>query len=115
MNTQPLKRGDEVIVPTLSWSTTYYPLQQYGLKLRFVDIEIDTLNANVQEIIKACTSKTKLIVAVNILGNPMELSKLRSFCKSKNIYLMEDNCESMGAKINGKFTGTFGSFKAPPK
>ncbi len=104
----PLKKGDEVIVPTLSWSTTYYPLQQYGLKLRFVDIEIDTLNVNVQEIIKACTSKTKLIVAVNILGNPMELSKLRSFCKSKNIYLMEDNCESMGAKINGKFTGTFG-------
>ena len=40
----PLKKGDEVIVPTLSWSTTYYPLQQYGFKLRFVDIDINTLN-----------------------------------------------------------------------
>ena len=69
---------------------------------------IDTLNASVQNIIKAYTKKTKLIVAVNILGNPIELSKLRSFCRSKKIYLMEDNCESMGAKINGKFTGTFG-------
>ena len=107
-NKNPLKKGDEVIVPTLSWSTTYYPLQQYGLKLRFVDIDIDTLNASVQNIIKAYTKKTKLIVAVNILGNPIELSKLRSFCRSKKIYLMEDNCESMGAKINGKFTGTFG-------
>ena len=105
---QPLKRGDEVIVPTLSWSTTYYPLQQYGLKLRFVDIDLETLNVNVDNIIKACTRKTKLIVAVNILGNPLELSKLRLFCKKKKIYLMEDNCESMGAKINGKYAGTFG-------
>ena len=67
-----------MIVPTLSWSTTYYPLQQYGLKLRFVDIDLETLNVNVDNIIKACTRKTKLIVA-NILGNPLELSKL--FCK----------------------------------
>jgi len=105
---QPLKKGDEVIVPTLSWSTTYYPLQQYGLKLKFIDIEIDTLNMSVEKIIKACTSKTKLIVAVNILGNPMELFKLRSFCKKRKIYLMEDNCESMGAKIKKKYSGTFG-------
>ena len=55
----PLKKGDEVIVPTLSWSTTYYPLQQYGLKLRFVDINIDTLNVSVENIIKACTKKNK--------------------------------------------------------
>ena len=99
---------DEVIVPTLSWSTTYHPLQQYGLKLRFVDIDINTLNVSVENIIKACTKKTKLIVAVSILGNPVHLSKLKAFCKSKNIYLMEDNCESMGAKINGKYSGTFG-------
>jgi CDP-4-dehydro-6-deoxyglucose reductase, E1 len=105
---RPLKKGDEVIVPTLSWSTTYYPLQQYGLKLKFVDINIETLNVSVDTIIKACTKKTKLIVAVNILGNPMDLFKLRMFCKKRNIYLMEDNCESMGAKINGKYAGTFG-------
>lgn len=104
----PLKRGDEVIVPTLSWSTTYYPLQQYGLKLRLVDIDIESLNVNVDNIIKACTKKTKLVVAVNILGNPIDLNRLRKFCRKKKIYLMEDNCESMGAKINGKYTGTFG-------
>ena len=83
-------------------------MQQYGLKLRFVDIDINTLNVSVENIIKAYTKKTKLIVAVSILGNPVHLSKLKAFCKSKNIYLMEDNCESMGAKINGKYSGTFG-------
>ena len=104
----PLKRGDEVIVPGLAWSTTYHPLQQYGLKVRLVDINIDTLNSNSEDIIKAVTKKTKAILAVSILGNPVELGRLKKFCKKKNIYLIEDNCESMGARINGKFTGTFG-------
>lgn len=105
---KPLKRGDEVIVPTLSWSTTYHPLQQYGLKLKFVDVNLSTLNFNVDDVIKACTKRTKLILAVSILGNPVELKKLKNFCKKKNIILMEDNCKSMGAKIGNQFTGTFG-------
>lgn len=104
----PLRRGDEVIVPALAWSTTYHPLQQYGLKIRLVDIDINTLNAKADDIIKSVTSKTKAIVAVSILGNPVELDKLKKFCFKKKIYLIEDNCESMGAKIKGKFTGTFG-------
>jgi CDP-6-deoxy-D-xylo-4-hexulose-3-dehydrase len=108
LSKNPLKSGDEVIVPTLSWSTTYHPLQQYGLKLRFVDIDLDTLNAPVDKIVKAVTKKTRLIVAVNILGNPTKLDVLRNFCKKRKIYFMEDNCESMGAKVNKKFAGTFG-------
>lgn len=106
---KPLKRGDEAIVPGLAWSTTYHPLQQYGLKIRIVDIDINSLNVRAEDIIRSVTNKTKLIVAVSILGNPVELDKLRSFCNKKNIYLMEDNCESMGAKIGKKFTGTFGA------
>ena len=105
---EKLKPGDEVIVPTLSWSTTYHPLHQYGLKLKFVDIDINTLNVKVEDVIAAVTKKTKLIVAVSILGNPVELEKLRKFCSKKKIYLMEDNCESMGAKVGKRFTGTFG-------
>ncbi len=105
---KPLKKGDEVIVPALSWSTTYHPLQQYGLKLKILDINIDTLNVDVEEIEKYITKKTKLIVAVGILGNPLNLKKLANICKKKNIYLMEDNCETMGAKVGNKFTGTFG-------
>ncbi len=104
----PLKPGDEVIVPAVSWSTTYHPLQQYGLKLKFVDIDINTLNIDYELLERSITQKTKLIVAVSILGNPAPLDKMAKLCKKKNIYFMEDNCESMGAILNNKFCGTYG-------
>jgi len=103
-----LCKGDEVIVPAVSWSTTYAPLQQYGLKVKFVDINIDTLNIDIDQLKKAITSKTKAIFAVNLLGNPNEYNEILSLCKDKNIILLEDNCEAMGAKYQGKYTGTFG-------
>ena len=99
----PLKPGDEVIVPAVSWSTTYHPLQQYGLKLKFVDIDINTLNIDYELLERSITKKTKLIVAVSILGNPAPLDKMAKLCKKKNIYFMEDNCESMGAYLNNKY------------
>jgi len=104
----PLKRGDEVIVPAVSWATTYYPLQQYGLKLKFLDVELDTLNMDVSRLEEALTSKTRMVVAVSILGNPCALNILREFCDKHGLYLFEDNCESMGAILNGKPCGTFG-------
>ena len=104
----PLKRGDEVIVPSISWATTYYPLQQYGLKLKHLDIELDTLNIDVSRLEDALTSKTRMVVAVSILGNPCALDILREFCDNNGLYLFEDNCESMGASLNGKPCGTFG-------
>ena len=103
-----LDKGDEVIVPAVSWSTTYFPLQQYGLKLKFVDIDLNTLNYDLIQLEKAITNKTKLIVAVNILGNPNNFTKIKSIIKGKEIILMEDNCESMGAKFGSEYTGTFG-------
>ncbi|HEY1736972.1 MAG TPA: DegT/DnrJ/EryC1/StrS family aminotransferase [Methylovirgula sp.] len=105
---RPLQRGDEAIVPALSWATTYHPLQQYGLKLKFVDIELDTLNIDVSQLERALTPKTRLIVAVSILGNPAALDVLRKFADKHGLYLLEDNCESMGAELNGKQAGTFG-------
>ena len=104
----PLKRGDEVIVPSISWATTYYPLQQYGLKLKFLDIELETLNSDVSKLEEALTPKTKMVVAVSILGNPCSIKVMREFCNKHGLYLFEDNCESMGAELNGKLCGTFG-------
>ena len=66
----PLQAGDEVIVPAVSWATTYYPLYQYGLKLKFVDTDINTLNFDLKQLEAAITDKTKMIFAVNLLGNP---------------------------------------------
>lgn len=105
---RPLKRGDEVIVPAISWATTYHPLQQYGLKLRFLDVELDTLNMDVSMLGKALTSKTRMVVAVSILGNPAALDVMRDFCDRHGLILFEDNCESMGATLGGRPCGTFG-------
>jgi len=104
----PLKRGDEVIVPCISWSTTFHPLHQYGLRLKFVDIDLHTLNYDIEELKKAVTKKTKMIVAVSILGNPCQFDEITKLCKENNIILFEDNCESMGAKFGSRYTGTFG-------
>ncbi|WP_448191815.1 DegT/DnrJ/EryC1/StrS family aminotransferase [Azospirillum sp. sgz301742] len=105
---RPLQRGDEVIVPAISWATTYHPLQQYGLKLRFVDVELDTLNMDVSKLEQALTPKTRAIVPVSILGNPAALDVIRAFADAHGLYVLEDNCESMDAELGGKKTGTFG-------
>ena len=103
-----LKRGDEVIVPAVSWSTTYFPLQQYGLRLKFVDIDLFTLNYDLGALESAITEKTKMIMVVNVLGNPNNFDVIDNFIRDKNIFILEDNCESMGAEYNGRQTGTFG-------
>jgi len=105
---RPLHRGDEVIVPSISWATTYYPLQQYGLRLRFVDVDLFTLNIDVSQLERALTPRTRMVVAVSILGNPCALDELRAFCDRHGLYLFEDNCESMGATLDGKPCGSFG-------
>jgi CDP-4-dehydro-6-deoxyglucose reductase, E1 len=105
---RPLQRGDEVIVPAISWSTTYHPLQQYGLKLKFIDVELDTLNIDVSKIEQAIGPRTRMILAVSILGNPAALDVMRKIADKHGLYFMEDNCESMDAEIAGRKTGTFG-------
>ena len=104
----PLKAGDEVIVPCVSWATTYHPLHQYGLKLKFVDVELDSLNIDISKLEAAITENTKMIVGVSILGNPARLEELREFADKHNLYFLEDNCESLDAEIDGVKAGTFG-------
>jgi CDP-6-deoxy-D-xylo-4-hexulose-3-dehydrase len=103
-----LKRGDEVIVPAVSWSTTFYPLYQYGLKIKFVDIDLHTLNYDLDQLEQAVTDNTRSIMAVNLLGNPNDFERIQQIIGERNIVLMEDNCESMGAQYEGKHAGTFG-------
>lgn len=105
-----LNPGDEVIVPAVSWSTTYCPLAQFGLKLVFVDIDKETLNIDINSLEKSISNKTKMIFLVNLLGNPNDFDKIKSLVAGKNIIVAEDNCESLGAKYNGKYAGTFGLF-----
>lgn len=92
----------------MSWSTTYFPLQQYGLKLKFVDIDLETLNYDLEALSSAITDQTKMIMVVNLLGNPNDFDAINEMIKDTDIFILEDNCESMGAEYKGKQTGTFG-------
>ena len=103
-----LQFGDEVLVPAVSWSTTYAPLHQYGLPIRFVDVDPQTLNIDISKVEAAITDKTRALFAVNLLGNPIDYTILKPILEKYNILLIEDNCESLGAKLYGRHTGTFG-------
>lgn len=103
-----LQPGDEIIVPAVSWSTSYYPFSQYGLKLKFVDIDLETLNYSLPALQDAVSDQTRAILAVNLLGNPNDFNQLQKIIDGRNIILLEDNCESLGASYNGKMAGTYG-------
>lgn len=105
LNLQP---GDEVIVPPVSWSTTYFPLYQYGLHLKFVDIDAQTLNYDLDALEDAVSARTRAIMVVNLLGNPNDFHRLEQIATRHGLFLIEDNCESMGATYQGRQTGTFG-------
>jgi CDP-6-deoxy-D-xylo-4-hexulose-3-dehydrase len=105
---RPLVRGDEVIVPAISWATTYHPLQQYGLKLKIVDIDLQTINMDCRQLEAAMGPRTRAIVGVSILGNPAALDVMRRFADEHGLYFLEDNCESMDAELAGRKAGTFG-------
>jgi CDP-6-deoxy-D-xylo-4-hexulose-3-dehydrase len=108
MKNSPLKPGDHILVPAVSWSTTYYPVNQCGFILDFVDVDAKTLNIDVNLVRSAITPKTKAIFAVNLLGNPADLVELRNIAAEHKILLIEDNCESLGAEIQNQKTGSFG-------
>ncbi len=101
-------RGN-IIVPALGWSTTYFPVEQCGFTLNFVDIDKYTLNIDPEKIEKAINSDTVAILVVNILGNPCDFKKIKRIAKKNKLLLLEDNCESFGAITNNnKLTGTEG-------
>lgn len=97
-----------IIVPAVSWSTTYFPVHQNGFDLKFVDVNPFTYNLDVQTVEKNIDSNTIGVFAVNLLGNPCPLDDLKKLCDNYDLVLLEDNCESLGAKLNGKQCATFG-------
>ena len=103
-----LKRGDEVIVPAVFLEHYIFPIIPIWFKFKFVDIDLETLNFDLQKLEETVTEKTKLILAVNLLGNPNDFDEIKKIIGTKNIFLLEDNCESLGAEFKGKKTGTIG-------
>lgn len=103
-----IKRGDEVITVAAGFPTTVAPIIQYGAIPVFVDVELETFNIDVTMLEKALSAKTKAVMIAHTLGNPFNLSAVTDFCKKNNLWLIEDNCDALGSKYKGKFTGTWG-------
>lgn len=105
-----LKCGDKIIVPTVCWSTSVWPILQNNLVPVFVDINQNTLNADIDKIqeLLETDSSIKAIMAVHILGNSTNMNRLMELKEKHNLLLIEDTCESLGSTYNNKFLGTFG-------
>tara|TARA_B110000858_G_scaffold68617_1_gene79716 strand:+ start:2754 stop:4070 length:1317 start_codon:yes stop_codon:yes gene_type:complete len=103
-----IQKGDEVITVAAGFPTTINPLIQFGCVPVFVDIDIPTYNIDASKIEAAISSKTKAIMIAHALGNPFNLDKVLAIAKKHNLWLIEDDCDSLGATYSGKKTGSFG-------
>tara|TARA_B100001248_G_C27351842_1_gene441746 strand:- start:89 stop:1318 length:1230 start_codon:yes stop_codon:yes gene_type:complete len=109
-NKKRLRQNDECLIPAICWSTSLWPIVQAGLKPKFVDVELNSFNLDLNKLEKKITSKTKAIMAVHVLGNSVKMSELMRIVKKYNLTLIEDTCESLGSTYNNKYLGTFGKF-----
>ena len=103
-----IKKGDEVIGVAAGFPTTVNPIVQFGAVPVFVDVDLRTHNVNADLIEAAITPKTKAIMLAHTLGNPFNLSKVKALCEKYNLWLVEDCCDALGAKFDGKMVGTWG-------
>lgn len=108
LGAKALMPGDEIITVAAGFPTTINPIIQYGCVPVFVDIDIPTYNIKAEDLEKAISSKTKGIMIAHALGNPFNLGIVTEIAKKYDLWLVEDDCDSLGATYNGKKTGTFG-------
>lgn len=103
-----LKPGDEVITTACAFPTTVNPIIQNNLIPVFLDVDVGTYNMQADKIEEVLSEKTKAIFLAHTLGNPFDLDKIMKMAQKYNLWLIEDNCDALGSKYNGKYTGTFG-------
>lgn len=103
-----LKKGDEVITVAAGFPTTVSPIIQNGLVPVFIDIDLETYDYDEEMLERAISEKTKAIFMAHTLGNPFNLEKVMKVAKKYNLWVIEDNCDALGAKYDGRYTGAFG-------
>jgi len=106
--TNQLHDGDEIITPALTFPTTLAPILQNNFMPVFVDIELGTYNVMPERLIEAVSPRTRAIVVPHTLGNPCQMDVIMNLVKDYDLFLIEDNCDALGAEYDGNFTGTFG-------
>lgn len=102
------KPGDEIITPAVTWSTTVWPLIQYGLQPVFVDVDPKTLTIDLDQLEAAITPRTRGLALVHLLGNPIDMDRVMDIARRHSLLVFEDCCEALGATWKGKAVGTFG-------
>ncbi|MFH0863468.1 MAG: DegT/DnrJ/EryC1/StrS family aminotransferase [Candidatus Gottesmanbacteria bacterium] len=100
--------GAEVITPVVCFPTTVAPIIQLGFKPKFIDVEMDSLNLDLNLLEKSITKKTKILIFAHVLGNPPNMDRLIKICQAKNIILLEDACDALGSTWGNKPLGSFG-------
>lgn len=103
-----IKPGDEVITVACSFPTTVNPIIQFGAIPVFVDVDVATRNALPQMIEKAVSKKTRAIIMAHTLGNPFDLASVKRIAKKYKLWIIEDACDALGSKYDGRYVGTFG-------
>ncbi len=103
-----MKPGDEVITVAAGFPNTVNPIIQNGFVPVFADVEVGTYNISIEEIKKAISPKTRAIFVAHTLGNPFDISAVSKICQDDNLWFIEDNCDALGSKYDGKHTGTYG-------
>jgi CDP-4-dehydro-6-deoxyglucose reductase, E1 len=104
----PLKPGDEVITVATGFPTTVNPIIQLGCVPVFLDVDLETLNIDVSLLEQALSAKTRAIMLAHTGGNPFDITAVMEFARKHQLYVVEDNCDSLGSKYKGRLTGTFG-------
>ena len=103
-----LKPGDEVITVAAAFPTTVNPIIQNNLVPVFVDVDLGTYNIKADKVEDAISDKTRAIFIAHTLGNPFDLNKVMEIAEKYDLWVIEDNCDALGSKYNGQYTGTFG-------
>ena len=103
-----IRRGDEVITVAAGFPTTVAPIIQFGAVPVFVDVDLATANVDVSQLEAAVSANTKAVMLAHTLGNPFDVKAVKAFCEKHGLWLIEDNCDALGSKFDGKFTGTWG-------
>ncbi len=105
-----LRPGDEVIVPAVTWATSLSPILQHGCVPVLVDVDPKTLNLRPEDLRDALSARTRAIMPVHLLGNPVDMEPVMQFAREHDLWVIEDTCESLGSSVGGRMVGTFGHF-----
>jgi CDP-6-deoxy-D-xylo-4-hexulose-3-dehydrase len=104
----PLNKGDEILIPAVTWPTQLWSVLMAGFKVKLVDVDVSTLNINIEDLKRKISPNTKALFLVHLMGNMANMDEIMNICQESSLILLEDTCESLGSSFRDKKAGTFG-------